>query len=94
VEGGDGGGDGDIDECGRAGRAAVTERIVLADSSVLASAAYDRAVATLQIEFRNGRAYRYFLVPRHVVDGLVAAESAGAFFNEHIRGTFSEERVR
>ncbi len=40
-------------------------------SSSIASIGYDRDNNTLEVEFRNGRCYRYFAVPQHVADGLI-----------------------
>jgi KTSC domain len=62
------------------------------DSALLASVGYSRQ-AILEIEFRNGSVYRYFLVPQAVFDGLLAAPSKGTYFNRHVRNRFREERV-
>jgi hypothetical protein len=63
------------------------------ESSVIRSVGYDRATATLEIEFHTDKVYRYFAVPRAVYEGLIGAESVGAFFNEKIRDRYPEERV-
>ena len=62
-------------------------------SSVIRSVGYERATATLEIEFQSEKVYRYFAVPHAVFDGLITAESVGAFFNERIRDRYPEERV-
>ena len=61
-------------------------------SSVLARMTYARD-ATLELVFRSGAIYRYFAVPRPVVDGLIAAASKGAYFNTHIRNRFRYQRL-
>ena len=60
-------------------------------SSVIASAGYDAAVQTLEVEFVSGEVYRYRLVPRRVWRELREAESAGAYFSAAIRGRYPEE---
>lgn len=57
-------------------------------SSSIASVGYAGATATLEIEFRTGRVYRFFAVPSSVYDGLLAADSKGAYFNRFIRDRF------
>jgi KTSC domain len=61
-------------------------------SSVLANVTYSLD-ATLDLVFRSGAIYRYFAVPRRVVDGLIAAESKGAYFNTHVRNRFRYQRL-
>jgi hypothetical protein len=58
------------------------------DSRSVASAGYDSRSATLEIEFVNGSVYQYFDVPVAVFHGLLAAESAGRYFNAHIRNHY------
>lgn len=55
---------------------------------------YASAVSTLEIEFRNGRTYRFFAVPPGIYDGLRTAESKGGYFNHFIRGRFPFVSVR
>ena len=68
---------------------APTERIALT-SSLLASLRYSPQ-ATLEVEFRSGAIYRYFTVPRAVVEALRTADSAD--FNRHIRNRFPCQRL-
>jgi hypothetical protein len=67
------------------------ERIPL-QSSLVASIAY-LSDATLEVEFCRGTVYRYFEVPRSVFDGLLRADSAGAYFNRHIRNRFPFQQL-
>jgi hypothetical protein len=62
------------------------------DSSLISSVAYSPQ-ATLEVEFRSGSVYRYFLVPQAVFDQLIAAPSKGTYFNRHVRTSFRSERV-
>ena len=62
-------------------------------SANLASVGYDRATATLEIEFRGGALYRYGGVPHPIYRELMSADSKGRYFVQHIRGKFAFERV-
>jgi hypothetical protein len=62
------------------------------DSSLLCSVAYS-IHATLELELRSGAVYRYFGVPRSVFEGLLAADSKGAYFNRHVRSRFPYQRL-
>jgi hypothetical protein len=59
------------------------------DSSTLAAVAYDRARATLRLEFRDRAIYDYFRVPPEVHRALLRASSKGRYFNHAIRGRFA-----
>ena len=48
----------------------------------------------LEVEFTSDRVYRYFAVPQSVYDGLMSAESVGAYFNEFVRDRYPDELVR
>ena len=62
------------------------------ESSLLASVDYS-SNQTLHLNFRSGSTYRYFDVPHAVVQELIAAESKGAYFNQHIRNRFPYHRL-
>lgn len=62
-------------------------------SSELQAVAYDDQGLILEIEFRNGRIYRYQPVPESIYRALMAAESKGRFFNALIRDKYSYQRV-
>ncbi len=63
-------------------------------SSVIAFVAHDGRSNMLEVEFRNGRLYDYFGVPRAVFDELLASDSAGKYFNEEIKPRYHSARVR
>ncbi len=52
-------------------------------SSALRSVGYEQRV--LEVEFTNGAVYQYFDVPPEVYRGLMAAESHGRYFDQHVR---------
>lgn len=54
-------------------------------SSVLSYMRYDYRTGVLVLTFTSGRQYDY-RVPPGVAEGLAKAESAGAYFNAHIKG--------
>jgi hypothetical protein len=56
------------------------------NSSSIASVGYDPRSAVMEIEFRDGGVYQYFLVPRQAYEGLLAADSKGAYINRNIKG--------
>lgn len=58
------------------------------DSSSLASVGYEGGSQQLEVEFRHGAVYLYAGVPPEVFAGLMAAESKGRYFNDHIRHAF------
>lgn len=62
-------------------------------SSNLASISYELFTHTLEVEFKNGRRYRYFKVPPEIYDGLIGADSVGSFFHKHIRFSFKYEEI-
>lgn len=62
----------------------------LLNSSVLASVVVRGQYTYLT--FRNGAVYRYVL-GQEVIDGLIGSESAGQYFNDHIRYAYRGERV-
>jgi len=57
------------------------------DSSWIASVTY-ASDATLVVRFRNGTVYRYFTVPRTILEEFLAAPSKGAYFTHRIRNAF------
>lgn len=63
------------------------ERIAVESSSVSA-VGYDPATFELEVEFRNGRSYRYQLVPIAVYRLLLQAPSIGKFVNEQLKPRF------
>lgn len=55
------------------------------NSSNIDSIGYDDPTNRLWVLFRSGKLYQYADVPSKVYHQLMAAESHGVFFNEHIR---------
>jgi KTSC domain len=62
------------------------------ESSLLSSFEYSDE-ETLNLHFRSGATYRYFGVPESVVEGLIAAQSKGSYFNRHLRNRFRYQRL-
>jgi hypothetical protein len=63
------------------------------DSRAFAAVAYHGGRRQLYVRFHSGKIYRYFDFPRYQYDELLAAESKGTYFAEHIRGKFLYEEV-
>jgi hypothetical protein len=68
------------------------ERIAVESSSVSA-VGYDPAAFELEVEFRNGRVYRYQQVPIAAFRLLLQAPSIGAFVNKQIKPRFEAKAV-
>lgn len=62
-------------------------------SSVIAGVAYDEGKSILEVTFRSGRVYRYFEVPVTMHQELLAAPSAGSYFNREIRDHYRSEEI-
>ena len=58
-------------------------------SSAISYIDYDASTQELSVTFRNGGPYVFTGVPRSVVEGWVAAASAGGYYNRFIRGSYS-----
>jgi hypothetical protein len=63
------------------------------ESSSVRSIGYDRATFELEIEFHNGRAYRYQQVPIAAYRLLLQAPSIGEFVNKQIKPRFEAKEV-
>ena len=63
------------------------------DSASLASIGYAAEEGILEVEFRSGDIYRFFLVPLAVWHELLASDSKGAYFNHHVRNSYPHSTV-
>jgi hypothetical protein len=63
------------------------------DSSSVLSVGYDTAAAELEIEFHNGRVYRYLKVPAAAYRLLLRAPSIGEYVNTVIKPRFEAKSV-
>lgn len=64
------------------------------DSSAIERISHDEATRLLHVRFVSGRCYAYSGVPRSVYHAFLAAESKGAFFNQHIRDLYPYREER
>ena len=63
-------------------------------STALEQLHYDEGARTLRATFReSGRTYLYRDVPQEIYDGLIFADSLGAYFNAHIRDSYDFEEL-
>lgn len=58
-------------------------------SSNILSVGYDDDSFVLEVEFKDGRVYQYFDVPRAEFDALLSAGSIGSYFSANIRNAFA-----
>jgi hypothetical protein len=64
------------------------------ESSLVRSVGYDLPSSVLEVEFADsGRVYEYLDVPLSVYSRLMAAESLGAYFNEHVRDMYPYREI-
>ena len=68
------------------------ERIAVESSSV-SGVGYDPATFELEVEFRNGRTYRYQQVPIAAYRLLLQAPSIGEFVNKQLKPRFAAKQV-
>jgi hypothetical protein len=68
------------------------ERVPLTSRAV-ASAGYDGATRTLEIEFTSGRVYRYRDVPASVYEWLLRVPSKGVYVSRSITDRYEFEDV-
>ena len=61
------------------------------ESEAVHSIGYDKTI--LEIEFRDGRVYRYFPVPEAIYRDLMNAESIGNFVATRIKPYFKVRRL-
>jgi hypothetical protein len=54
-------------------------------SSCLKSVGYDGVAKILEVEFVDGRLYRYFSVPQFRYSELMQASSHGSYYSRHIK---------
>ena len=64
------------------------------DSSLIRSIGYDLPSSVLEVELAKGKGlYEYHDVPLSVYSRLMAADSIGSYFNEHIRDLYVSEKL-
>ena len=63
------------------------------ESTTLTAVGYDATGQVLWLEFHSHAVYCYFDVPATAHHALLAADSKGSYFNQHIRGRFPYQRV-
>ena len=63
-------------------------------SSAIRSIGYDAEAQAIEVEFVNGRIYRYLDVPEFLHRGFTLASSKGEYFRRRINNRFRCEEVR
>jgi hypothetical protein len=63
------------------------------NSSILSSVEYHAAQSALEVEFRDGSRYRFLDVPANCLPRLLASDSKGGYFNQHVRNRFRFQRI-
>lgn len=65
-----------------------------ADSSMISAFGYDEAEQILDVAFHKTGTYRYYNVPKEVVEGLHTAGSQGSYMRTHIIDVYPYEKKR
>jgi len=63
-------------------------------STAIRSIVYDSTEKTLDVEFLNGRVYRYFGVHEFLYRGFMLAGAKGNYFKTRINNRFRCEEIR
>jgi KTSC domain-containing protein len=63
------------------------------NSDVIASIGYESGTNTMEVEFKTGRIYHFFLITPGVHSALMCSESIGRYFNAEIRNRFPHREV-
>jgi hypothetical protein len=61
---------------------------VFRSSSAIASARYNPETGQLDVTFHSGRTYTHEGVPEDEVEAFFAADSAGRFYQQNIKGSY------
>ena len=69
------------------------KRTRVENSSQIEEVGYDPTSHTLEVMFKGNKIYHYFDVPTVTYEGLLAAVSAGKYFNTNVRAIYQFERV-
>jgi len=62
-------------------------------SNAIKSVGYHEESRTLEVEFNNGRRYRYGDVPKAHYFKFLAADSPGDFFHKQVKGQFQHQEI-
>ena len=68
-------------------------RHVDVQSTLIHSVRYDPLTGTLEIQFQDGNAYRFYEVEPEVYEELLDAPSKGRYFNDYIRDAYLFTRL-
>lgn len=66
---------------------------ITVESSLIQAVDYKPEERTLEVSFTSGATYRYDNVPQEVYDELLAADSKGRYFRQHIIGSYPTEKL-
>lgn len=64
------------------------------DSKIFKLYAYDPETKTLDVQFHNGKIYRYEKVPPIAFAQMACAASTGAAYNQYIKGQYESRLTR
>jgi KTSC domain len=62
-------------------------------SSSIASVGYERSTHRMEVQFTDGRIYRYQEVPYGIFEGFLEAYSKGRYYNEKVRDQYLGKQI-
>lgn len=68
-------------------------RHVVVNSTSIATIGFNQTRGVLEIQFTNGRIYRYVAVPKKIQQEFLRAPSRGKFYHEFIRGRYARTEM-
>ena len=63
------------------------------ESTLLATVTFNPENSILDLEFHDGKVYRFFAVPAACFQQLMDADSMGVYFNRYIRNRFRYQQL-
>ena len=70
----------------------IMSTMISVKSDHIAAIGYSKQM--LRIRFHNGRAIKYFFVPKNIYDAFLSAPSKNDFFVGNIRGKYSQAVIK
>ena len=64
------------------------------ESSMIAEVGYDAEKHTLEVMFHSGQIFEYYDVPAEQYTSMLAAKSAGQYFNQNFKGQFVYKHIK
>lgn len=67
--------------------------MISVDSSTVEEIGYDPSTKELLVNFKSGGSYKYLDVPHSTFNSLITASSVGSYLHQHIKGSYTYEKI-